>query len=190
MKAKDYAAAVTAFESALKMAEAAGPEAADLQMNIETQLMNAYYRDGVSKYKGKKYDESIAQFDKGIAMAEQIGDSEMSEKLVVIKAKVLSSKGMSQIKKNDLDGAYATFDEAHKIKPNCVISYYGKGLVWKEKGDMDKMMNSMTKPLNWVWKNQKWVNMFNGPKTLPPKPCSQRQLRRSPKNTAPLQPNT
>jgi Flp pilus assembly protein TadD len=54
---------------------------------------------------------------------------------------------MSQIKKNDLDGAYATFDEAHKIKPNCVISYYGKGLVWKEKGDMDKMMNSMDKAI-------------------------------------------
>jgi tetratricopeptide (TPR) repeat protein len=147
MKAKQYSTAVTAFEDALKMANAAGPEAADLSGNIEKQLMNAYYRNGISKYKAKKYDASVAEMNKSLGIANEIGDADMANKLTVTMAKILSSKGMSQIKKNDLDGAYATFDEAHNIKPTCVISYYGKGLVWKEKGDMGKMMTNMDKAI-------------------------------------------
>ena len=147
MKAKQYITAVAAFEEALKMADAAGPDAADLHANIEEQLMNAYYRNGISKYKSKKYDASVAELDKSLGVANKIGDTKMSDKLVVVMAKVLSSKGMSQIKKKDLDGAYATFEEAHKVKSTCVISYYGKGLVWKERGDMAKMMNNMDKAI-------------------------------------------
>jgi tetratricopeptide (TPR) repeat protein len=147
MKAKQYSTAVSAFENALKMAKAAGPDAAELEGNIEKQLMNAYYRNGISKYKAKKYDESVAQMKKSLAIANEMGDTDMADKLTVTMAKVLSSKGMSQIKKNDLDAAYAAFDEAHKVSPNCVISYYGKGLVWKGKGDMDQMMANMDKAI-------------------------------------------
>jgi tetratricopeptide (TPR) repeat protein len=147
MKAKQYSTAVSAYEDALKMAEAAGPDAADLQGNIEKQLMQAYYRNGISKYKGKKYDDAVAEMNKSKVLADQLGDADMSDKLSVTTAKVLSSKGMSQIKAKDLDGAYATFDEAHAIKPTCVISYYGKGLVWKEKGDMEQMMENMDKAI-------------------------------------------
>jgi tetratricopeptide (TPR) repeat protein len=147
MKAKQYSTAVSAFEDALKMAQAAGPDAADLEANVEKQLMQAYYRNGIAKYKGKKYDASVAEMDKSLGIANKIGDTDMANKLTVTMAKVLSSKGMSLIKKKDLDGAYATFEEAHKVKSTCVISYYGKGLVWKERGDMGKMMTNMDKAI-------------------------------------------
>lgn len=147
MKAKQYAAAVTAYEAAIKLADGAGAEAADLKQSSEKQLVNAYYRNGITLYKSKKYDASIAEFKKSYDLAEQRGDSEMTDKLTVITAKVLSSKGMSQIKKKDLDGAYATFDEAHAVKSSCVISYYGKGLVWKGRGDFDQMMVNMDKAI-------------------------------------------
>ena len=65
----------------------------------------------------------------------------------MFEAKVLSSKGLSQLKAKDLDAAYATFEEAHKVKSTCVISYYGKGLVWKARGDMNNMMANMDKAI-------------------------------------------
>lgn len=150
MKAKNYAGAVTTFEAALKLAKGAGPDAEDLKGNIENQLMNAYYRNGISKYKAKKYDASISEFQKSIGLAKQLGDTDMEDKLVVIQAKVLSSKGLSELKDNELDAAYASFDQAHKIKSNCVISYYGKGLVWKERGDMNQMMTAMDKAIEYA----------------------------------------
>lgn len=147
MKAKDYSGAVMSFEQALATAEAAGPDAADIKESIEKQLTNAYYRNGISKYKAKKYDASVGEFQKSYGLAEKTGDTEMQDKLTVIMAKVLSSKGMSQIKAKDLDGAYASFDEAHEVKSTCVISYYGKGLVWKGRGDYDQMMANMDKAI-------------------------------------------
>jgi tetratricopeptide (TPR) repeat protein len=118
-----------------------------LKDNSEKQLVQAYYRNGISLYKSKKYDAAVGQLNMSNDLAGERGDTEMQEKLDVTTAKILSSKGMSQIKKKDLDGAYATFDEAHKVKPTCVISYYGKGLVWKEKGDMNQMMAMMDKAI-------------------------------------------
>ena len=147
MKAKDYSNAVTTLEQALKLANGAGADADDLKGNIQKQLENAYYRNGISKYKAKKYDASIAEFEKSYAIATELGNTEMQNKLTVIMAKVLSGKGMSLIKKGDLDGAYAVFDEAHEVKSTCVISYYGKGLVWKERGDMGQMMTNMDKAI-------------------------------------------
>jgi len=147
MKAKDYSGAVTSFEAALKMAKGAGADGEELKGNIEQQLMNAYYRNGISKYKAKKYDASIDQLKKSKGVAKELGDSNMENKLTEVMAKILSSEGLSELKDNNLDAAYATFDEAHSVKPTCVIAYYGKGLVWKERGDMGEMMNSMDKAI-------------------------------------------
>lgn len=147
MKAKAYAEAVKAYEAAIKLATSVGGEADELKESSEKQLENAYYRNGISLYKSKKYDASVAQFKKSKALAAKSGDAEMEDKLTVITAKVLSSKGMSQIKSDDLDGALASFNEAHTVKPTCVISYYGKGIVWKEKGNFDKMMVNMDKAI-------------------------------------------
>ena len=147
MKSKQYADAVAAYESAIKMAGAVGGDADDLKDNSEKQLVNAYYRNGITLYKAKKYDAAVAEFNKSDKLAGERGNTEMQDKLTVTTAKVLSSKGMSLIKKKDLDGAYATFEEAHQVKSTCVISYYGKGLVWKERGDYDQMMANMDKAI-------------------------------------------
>ena len=50
MKAKNYSGAVTTFEAALKLADGAGPDADELKGNIEAQLENAYYRNGITKF--------------------------------------------------------------------------------------------------------------------------------------------
>lgn len=143
MSNKKYSAAVASYESALKIANAAGPAAADLKTNIEKQLVSAYTKDGVVKYKKKDYDASVASLDKGYDLAGKLGDKDTQSKLIEYIAKIRSAKGMSLIKEKKLDAALAEFDKAHKVKPDCAISYYGKGLVYKEKGDMDKMMQNM-----------------------------------------------
>jgi tetratricopeptide (TPR) repeat protein len=147
MKAKNYSGAVTSFEAALKLIKGTGGEGEDLKGNIESQLMNAYYRNGISKYKAKKYDASVSEFEKSYSLAEKNNDADMQDKLTVIMAKVLSSKGLTQLKSDELDAAYATFEQALQVKPTCVISYYGKGLVWKERGQLTSMMESMDKAI-------------------------------------------
>lgn len=149
MKAKNYSGAVTTLEEALKLADGAGPDAEELKGNIEMQLKNAYYRNGISKYKAKKYDASIVEFENSYALAEKENDTKMLNKIPVIIAKVRSSKGLSLLKNGNLDDAYAEFDMAQEVFPNFVIAYYGKGLVFKEKGDMNQMMANMDQAIEY-----------------------------------------
>ncbi len=155
LKEKQYANAVSLYEEALKTADAAGPDAADLKGNIEKQLMSAYYKNGLTLYKGRKYDLAIGNLEKSYALAGQLGDDAMTKKNVTYIARVRSTKGNSLVKEGKLDEAYAEYEMALSIKPDCVNSFYGKGLVFKEKGDLAKMMENMDEAIKYGADNPK-----------------------------------
>ena len=143
MKAKDYSAAVTSFEEALKMATAVGLDADDLKVSIEKQLGSAYYKNGIALYKAKNLDGSLAVLNDGYGFAKEISDSKLEKKFVSVIAQVYSKKGDALRKKGQLDEAFAQYELGLEIKPTCVKAFYGEGLVYKEKGDMDMMMEKM-----------------------------------------------
>jgi len=145
VKEKNYEAAVPVYEQALKIADEAGPDAADLKSNIETQLGNAYYRAGIDLYKGKKIKASIAMLEKGYAFAGQVGDDDLKGKTADLVSQLRSKLGDSLRKKNQLDDAYAEYEMALEIDPTCVKAVYGEGLVFKEKDNLDKMLEKMDK---------------------------------------------
>jgi len=145
VKEKNYQAAVPVYEQALKIADEAGPDAADLKSNIETQLGNAYYRAGIDLYKGKKIKASITMLEKGYAFAGQVGDDDLKAKTADLVSQLRAKVGDSLRKKNKLDEAYAEYEMALEIDPTCVKAVYGEGLVFKEKDDLDKMLEKMDK---------------------------------------------
>ena len=155
MKAKQYAGAVTAYENALDLAKAVGGEADELKGSIEKQLMNAYYKNGLTNYKGRKYDAAIANLEKSLVLSKEQGNTDMSNKTITYIAKVRSTKGNSLIKKGKLDEAFAEYEMGLEIKPNCVNAFYGKGLVYKEKGDLAKMMVNMDEAIKFGAENPK-----------------------------------
>lgn len=145
VKEKNYQAAVPVYEQALKMAEETGPDAADLKGNIEKQLGNAYYRAGISLYKSKKISASIAMLEKGYAFAGKTGDDDLKDKTAGLVSQLRGKVGDSLRKKNKLDEAYAEYEMALEIDPSNVKAIYGEGLVFKEKDDLEKMLEKMSK---------------------------------------------
>ncbi len=161
VKEKNYQAAVPVYEQALKIADEAGPDAADLKSNIETQLGNAYYRAGIDLYKGKKIQASIAMLEKGYAFAGQVGDDDLKGKTADLVSQLRAKVGDSLRKKNKLDEAYAEYEMALEIDPTCVKAVYGEGLVFKEKDDLDKMLEKMDKVIKMSEGNAKLKKMVD-----------------------------
>ena len=143
--AKDYAQAVVAYKEGLELAKQVGLEADDLKASIEKQLGNAYYKNGISLYKAKDLDGSITVLDKGYDFAKEMNDAKLQKKFVSVIAQVRSKKGDALRKEKKLDEALAEYQMGLDVKPTCVKAFYGQGLVYKEKGDMEKMMESMDK---------------------------------------------
>ncbi len=146
-KAKDYAGAVQLYQEALSMCKEIGGSAADLQTNVEKQLTNAYFRNGLTLYKKKKFDKSIEQLEKAKKIASETGNSSIEKKAVIYIARVYSTKGNVLVKQKKIDEAFAQYDKALAIKPNCINAYLGKALAYKEKDDMTQMMSSVDKVL-------------------------------------------
>lgn len=78
--AKAYADAVASYESALEICKNVGPDGDALKGNIEKQLNNAYYRNGLALYKAKKFEDAIAQLEKSAKLAGELGDTEKQKK--------------------------------------------------------------------------------------------------------------
>ena len=60
-KEKDYTNAITAYESGIELANDVGFEADDLKGKMETQLMNAYYKNGLQYKKGNNVTISVGK---------------------------------------------------------------------------------------------------------------------------------
>lgn len=145
--AKKYEQAINAYKSGLDMAKKVGVDASDLQGSIEKQLANAYYKQGISLYKAKDLDGSLVVLDKGYAFSKEVKDSKSEKKFVSVIAQIRSKKGDALRKDNKLDEAFAEYQMGINIKPNCVKAFYGQGLVHKEKGEYEKMMEKMDKAI-------------------------------------------
>ncbi len=144
-KAKNYAAAIPLYEEAVQICTDLGADGEDLKASIMGPLNNAIYKNGLTLYKAKKFDEAIAELGKANALAVELGNDALAKKTNAYIAKVMTTKGSTLLKKKDLDGAMAQYDQALELSPKSYGAYYGKGLVYKTKGDMDQMMAMMDK---------------------------------------------
>lgn len=142
IKAKDYAGAVTYYESSLDDCNMIGAEAADLQAKVEAQLTKAYYYNAQILYKKKKFDASVAEFNKAIAAAAVSKDTKTAGKAKNYIPKVYASQGMSLVKEKKYDESLVIFEKSLGSKSDCANAYYGMGLAYKEKEDIDAAIES------------------------------------------------
>lgn len=142
IKSKKFADAVMHYENSLDMCQMIGADATDLQSKVEGQLAKAYYYNAQILYKKRKFDEAAAEFNKAIEAAEVANNAKVKKKAAAFIPKVYSSQGLSYIVDKKYDDAIAVFNKALEYKEECVNAYYGLGLAYKEKDDIDQAVAS------------------------------------------------
>ncbi len=161
---KDYAAAVDAYTEALNMAKEAGPDADELKSKIEKQLTASYLKKGLSIYKKKDYDGAIAVLEQGYAFADERNDTKYVTKFASVIAQIRGKKGDVLRSEGKLDDAYTEYEMAIEMKPDCVKSFYGEGMVFKEKGNLEAMMEKMNEVVKYGAGNAKMEKTVNAAK--------------------------
>ncbi len=153
-KEKDYANAISTYETGIELANDVGFEADELKGMMEKQLLNAYYKNGL-QYKKIGLYAAIASLEKAYAMSGELNDNAMRSKSAITTAKLRSGKGNSLLKKDKIEEAFAEYEMALEILPTCVNAYYGKGLVYKSKDDYKNMVINMDKAIELGAENPK-----------------------------------
>lgn len=138
LKAKKFADAVRHYENSLDICQMIGADATELQTKVEDQITKAYYYNAQVTYKKKKFDEAIAEFNKAIKAAEVSNNSKIKTKSQGFIPKVYSSQGLALIQDKKYDEAITIFNKALDYKEECVNAFYGLGIAYKEKDDIDQ----------------------------------------------------
>jgi tetratricopeptide (TPR) repeat protein len=145
LKAKDYVAAIKAFDNCITICDQLGDEGADLKMTAETQLPNAYYNKALNLYRAKKFDEAINTFQKTSELASGLNDAKTAGKAKNYIARVYNTKGSAQYKAKDYDNALASFDNALNADGTYFKAYYSKGLVYNKQKNTEAFKAAMDK---------------------------------------------
>lgn len=160
---KNYAGAIEMYTEALDIAKMAGLEADELKGKIESQLTTSYLKQGVSIYK-TDIDGALATLDKGYAFATELNDTKSVKKFASTIAQLRTKKGDNLLDEKRLDEAYAEYEMALNMKPNYPKTLYGQGMVFKEKGEVEKMTEKMDMVIKYGGDNPKMESFVSAAK--------------------------
>jgi len=141
--------AVDALNKCIQISEQLGEEGADTKTNAEQKLPLAYYEIALSRYKQKQIDDAIKGFEKAKKVALQCKNEEIAKKSEKIIPQLYYIKGNMELKKKDYDAALASYDKSLELMPNLSKSFLRKAQVYKIRGDMDKMLASLDKAIEY-----------------------------------------
>lgn len=159
-------AAVKNFVEVAKITEKIGPDAYDLQQRAEKQIPNLQYKHAINLYKQKQYDESIDAFKKAVKYGEKYNDDKTKQKAEKIIPQLHYITGIKSYKQKEFEKALNRFDKAIELSPDYAKAYFGKGLVYKGLGDIEKMKQVMDKTIEIAMKKNDTKTARKATKTV------------------------
>jgi len=154
-KSRAYGQAVKLYEEALKTCKEAGPDAMQLQTQVQSQLTQAYFWNGILFYQKRQFDNAIAQFKKGANMAALIGNAHYKKLSSDYEARVYASKGNSLLLQKKYTEAAAQYEAGLKAFPNSINAYFGKCLLANDQKNYSELKAMVQKVKSLIPTNPK-----------------------------------
>lgn len=139
----DIKAAVAKMNEALALCAKVGPTADTLKASITKVLPNWQYNVANTYLVDKNYIQALPAFEKSLALAKQYDDEVILTKSKEVLVKAYTFYGNDLVQIDSLDKALTMFDNALKYDPEYSKALFTKGLVYKKKGNNDKMLEYM-----------------------------------------------
>jgi len=146
-KSKDYVSAIESYKSSIDMCQLIGADGAELQTKVEAQIVKAYWKNAVKLYKGKKFDAAVAEMKKTQEAAKVANNAKYEKYAAMYIPKIYSSKGLGLYTDKKYDDAIVAFEEALGYNDKCVDAFFGMGLTFKEKEDIDAALANFDKAI-------------------------------------------
>lgn len=142
---QEYLSSLDHFNQVLSLAEAVGDSAADLKLKAEEQIPLAYYRQATLFLKRRQFDNAIPYLEKTIETSEAFGNNDESkEKATRYLMQSYMVEGQRTYKNKSYDEALDYFDKALQINPDLFQAHQGKGMVYMDEDEPEKMLEEFS----------------------------------------------
>lgn len=134
----DPAAAITAFEKAITLADQVGTDAADLKEKATKVLPGLYTRVALAAINEKKPAPVIMKAAKSASeVAEKYGSQTQKDNASKIMVQAYNTLATNYFSQNDFNNAILAFDSLLAINPGYVNAIYNKALIYIKQNNAD-----------------------------------------------------
>ncbi len=145
MNAQSYESALAQFNACLELSEEVGEEADDMKEKAREQIVGTYYRQAITFMKRKQYDNALPALEKTVTLsAEYDKNPEFAENAKKYLPSLYLREGNLQRSQGNYDEALNVFNKALELRPSLYKAHQGKGLVYKETNDIEKMLEEFS----------------------------------------------
>ncbi|MFW6348609.1 MAG: tetratricopeptide repeat protein [Cyclonatronaceae bacterium] len=141
VQAENYAEALEKFQETRSIAQNVGSEGEDILERAEGQIPRTQLRIAMAAYQSRDFDRAVEEFDKTADLAEEFGDSEISNRVRSNVLVVLLQAGNSELNNENLDAAEGYYNQALERNENYPNPYYQLGLVERRRGNLDEALD-------------------------------------------------
>ncbi len=145
LNGQSYETALEQFNNSLELCEVVGEEADEMKVKTQEQIVGTHYRQAITLMKRKQYDQALPSLEKTVALSEEYNTQlEFAETAKKYLPPLYLREGNVQRVQGNYDEAIEIFDKALELKPNLYKAHQGKGLVYKETEEIDKMLDEFS----------------------------------------------
>ncbi len=141
LNGQSYETALTQFNNCLALCDVVGDEASEMKVKAQTQVIKANYGQAIALMKRKQYDKALPFLENTVNYSQEYGvEEEMATKAEKYLPPLYLREGNVLMKQEKFDEADAIFDKVISMDPEDYKAHQGKGLVYKEEGNIDAML--------------------------------------------------
>jgi len=133
--AKNYAEAIKQYEKTISMYDALEDSENQYSVKSANRIPVLQYKYALGFYKQKKYDETIAAFEKLVEYSDTYNNAEYAKKGNAIIPKLYYAKGKSLMDKGQNDEALVELNKSIELNPKYGMSYIRMAQIYSEKND-------------------------------------------------------
>ncbi|MFC2152961.1 tetratricopeptide repeat protein [Bacteroidota bacterium] len=123
-QAKDYLGAIASFEKCVSIYDELDLTNSENRATAATQIPKMQYKHALGFYKEKKYDESIAAFEKLIEYSETYNDPDNAKKAKLVIPQLYYFKGKTFAESDNFTEAIENYEKAIELKSNYFDPFF------------------------------------------------------------------
>jgi len=138
--AKNYPAAITAFNQAVDIAGKVGDEAIEVRDGAIKLLPASYFQNAMALYTSKKLVESVKEFNNAIEVGNKYNDQNIVSKASGIVPQLYRVLGNQEFGANNLEKAKEYYNMGLKLTPDATQNLLGLGLICEKQAKADSAL--------------------------------------------------
>jgi tetratricopeptide (TPR) repeat protein len=143
---QEYEVSLEHFNQVISLAATVGDEAKDMKEKAQQQIPSVYYRQATVFMKRKQYDNAIPYLEKTVEFAALYNNNEeINQKAGGYLPQLYVLEGNRAWKNKSNEEAIAYFDKALVLNENLYQAHQGKGMVYLDQDETDRMLESFAK---------------------------------------------